>query len=60
MTQTKLITTVHWNVPQKFKDYIDNNKDNHFLVFGGGSVQKVSMTNGFQKTALQMTHDKTT
>ena len=43
MTQTKLITTVHWNVPQKFKDYIDNNKDNHFLVFGGGKKRLESL-----------------
>lgn len=35
-SMTKLITTVHWSVPQQFKDHIDQNKDLHCLVFGGG------------------------
>lgn len=34
---TRLITTVHWNVPDEFKKHIEQNDDLHLLVFGGGS-----------------------
>jgi hypothetical protein len=32
----KLITTVHWNVPDQFKQHVDETGNFHFLVFGGG------------------------
>jgi len=34
--KTKLITTVHWNVPDEFKKYVEQSNNLHFLVFGGG------------------------
>lgn len=47
--KAKLITTVHWSVPDEFKKHIEENKDLHFLVFGGGRKRLDSLDDDWLK-----------
>lgn len=33
---TRIITTVHWAIPEEFKKHVEKSGDLHLLVFGGG------------------------
>ena len=36
MSMTKIITTVHYVLPDEAKQHFEKNKDLYVLVFGGG------------------------
>ena len=40
---TKIITTMHWKLPQEAKDYFNEHRDLHFPVFGGGKQKMESL-----------------
>lgn len=47
--KAKLITTVHWSVPDEFKKHIEENEELHFLVFGGGKKRLDSLDDDWLK-----------
>jgi len=47
--KTKLITTVHWAVPEEFKKHVEESNGLYFLVFGGGSKRLEELNDSWLK-----------